>query len=235
VIDGRVLIVGVGGLGAPAALSLARSGLAALGLIDPDPVDLSNLHRQIIYGASDIGTPKAVAAARKLTELDPGAAVEPIVAAFDESNAHGIVARYDFVVDATDDPATKFLINDVCVGAGRAFVYGGVLGMSGQAMTVVPGRTACLRCVFERPPEPGEIASCREAGIIGPVAGLIGQIQADEARRFALGLEPRLAGRILTYDATAAPRVRVAGVGRRRGCVCESRTALGCADAPARN
>ncbi len=234
-IDGRVLIVGVGGLGVPAALSLARLGLATLGLIDPDPVELSNLHRQVIYGISDIGTPKAEAAARKLGELNPGATAEPIVAALDESNAREIIARYDFVIDATDDPAAKFLINDVCVASGRSFAYGGVLGMGGQAMTVIPGRTACLRCVFEGPPEPGEIASCREAGIIGPVAGLIGQLQADEARRFVLGLEPRLAGGILTYDGTAGARVRVASVGRRRGCVCEPSSAIGCGDAPARN
>jgi molybdopterin/thiamine biosynthesis adenylyltransferase len=235
VIDGRVLIVGAGGLGVPAALSLARMGLATVGLIDPDPVELSNLHRQIIYGISDIGTPKAGAAARKLVELNPGVSAEPIVAALDESNAREIVARYDFVIDATDDPAAKFLINDACVRAGRAFVYGGVLAMGGQAMTVIPGRTACLRCVFEGPPEPGEIASCREAGIIGPVAGLIGLLQADEARRFVLGLEPVLAGGILTYDATGAPRVRVTRISPRRGCACTARASIGWGDAPARN
>lgn len=229
-IDGRVLIVGVGGLGAPAALSLACSGVTTLGLIDPDPVELSNLHRQVIYGASDIGTPKAEAAARRIRELNPDGNVEAVVGRLDEANAPAIIARYDFVIDATDDPAAKFLINDICIGTGRAFAYGGVLGMAGQAMTVIPGRTACLRCVFEGPPEAGEIASCREAGIIGPVAGLIGQLQADEARRFVLGLEPNLAGGILTYDGATAARVRVATVSRRRGCVCESLSPIGYGD-----
>ncbi len=206
----------------PAALSLARSGIGRLGLVDPDPVELSNLHRQVIYATSDIGTPKAEAASSRVRDISPDTEVESLVASFDESNASTLVARYDFVIDATDDPATKFLINDVCVRADRAFVYGGVLGMGGQAMTVIPGRTACLRCVFEEAPDASEIASCREAGIVGPVAGLIGRLQAQEAIRFVSGQEPRLAGGILTYDGTASARVRIARVGPRGGCPCEA-------------
>lgn len=234
-IDGRVLLVGAGGLGVPAALSLARAGIRRLGLVDPDPVELSNLHRQVIYGTSDIGTPKVDAASRRLREISPTTAVESLATALDESNASTLIEGYDFIIDATDDPATKFLINDTCIRAGRAFIYGGVLGMGGQAMTVIAGRTACLRCVFEQPPDASEVASCREAGIIGPVAGLIGQVQADEAIRFVSGQEPRLAGGILTYDGTGPARVRVTKIGPRRGCVCRPPVSVDAEGSPARN
>lgn len=219
-IDGRILIVGVGGLGVPAAIALARAGAAWIGLIDPDPVEISNLHRQVIYRAADLGRPKVEAAARHLREIDPNLSVETFAFELDGSNAREIVSRFDFVIDGTDNPAAKFLINDVCVAAGRAFVYGGVLGVGGQAMTVIPGRSACLRCLFEGPPDAAEIASCREAGIIGPVAGLIGEIQAREAIRFLSGQGPELSGGILTYDGAGAARVRVTRVNPRPGCGC---------------
>ena len=139
-----------------------------------------------------------------MRELHPELAVETYPVALKVSNADELIARHDFVIDATDDPAAKFLINDVCLALGRPFVYAGVLGMTGQAMTVLPGRTACLRCLFEQPPEPGEIASCREAGIVGPVAAVIGEIEAAEALRWLGGGVPQLAGKILTYDGNRA-------------------------------
>ena len=114
----------------------------------------------------------------------------------------------------------KFLINDIACDSNRPFVYGGVLGMAGQAMTVLPGRSACLRCLFEAPPEPDEIASCRDAGIIGPVAGAIAEIQAAEALAYIRGATPRLAGRILTYDAAISARFRLTAVAAREGCGC---------------
>jgi molybdopterin-synthase adenylyltransferase len=215
-----ILIVGAGGLGVPAALALARAGIRRLTLIDPDPVELSNLARQVIYRESDIGAPKAEAAARRLASAYPMLRVEPLAFALDSENAARLIAAHDFVIDATDDPAAKFLINDVCIAAPRPFVYGGVLGMSGQAMTVLPRRSACLRCLFEEPPGAGEIASCREAGIIGPVAGAIGTVQAGEALASARGEHPRLAGTILTYDGAGTPRIRLTEVAARRGCAC---------------
>ena len=233
----RILIVGVGGLGIPAACALVRAGFADLGLIDPDLIDLSNLPRQIIFGESDIGASKVIAAARHLTAILPGAKIEPMPKSLDATNAAEIVARFDFVIDATDSPATKFLINDVCVDLNRPFVYGGVLGLSGQAMTVLPGTTACLRCLFEEPPDEAEIASCREAGIIGPVAGAIGEAQAAEALSFVSGRMPALAGMMLTLEGSQSGRIRLTPIAARVGCRCgaaESNAAAGCAASPAR-
>jgi molybdopterin-synthase adenylyltransferase len=216
----RILIVGVGGLGVPAACALMRAGFADLGLIDPDLIDLSNLPRQIIFGESDIGAAKVIATARRLAAILPGAAIEPMQNSLDAANAAAIVERFDFVIDATDSPATKFLINDVCAELGVPFVYGGVLGLSGQAMTVLPGTTACLRCLFEEPPNEAEIASCREAGIIGPVAGAIGEAQAAEALSFVSGRMPALAGTMLTLDGSQSGRIRLTPIAARVGCRC---------------
>jgi molybdopterin-synthase adenylyltransferase len=226
----HILIVGAGGLGLPAAWSLVRAGIRSFGLIDPDSVELSNLPRQIIFGESDLGIPKVVAAARQLEATWPGLAIEPIDASLEAANAAEIISRFDFVIDATDNPVTKFLINDVCVELGRSFVYGGVLGLSGQAMTVMPRRSACLRCLFEEPPDAAEVASCREAGIVGPVAGAIGEAQAGEALSFANGRMPALAGKMLTLDGSNIGRIRLTPIAARIGCRCgaaESNVAAG--------
>ena len=232
-----ILIVGIGGLGVPAAGALARGGVDRLGLVDPDPVELSNLARQVIYGAASIGRLKVEAAAQRLRQKHPGLNVETYPVALEASNAIDLIARYDFVIDATDDPAAKFLINDICIELGRPFVYAGVLGLSGQAMTVMPGRTACLRCLFEEAPDPGEIATCREAGIIGPVAAVIGEIAGAEGLRWLKGAMPELAGKILTYDGSASGRIRSLSVSARAGCGCGAapRTEDAAALAPARN
>jgi molybdopterin-synthase adenylyltransferase len=226
----QILIVGAGGLGVPAALSLMRAGIRSFGLIDPDSIELSNLPRQIIFGESDLGVPKVIATARRLNIISPGLAIESIHTSLDAANAPEIIARFDFVIDATDNPATKFLINDVCVELGRPFVYGGVLGLSGQAMTVMPRRGACLRCLFEEPPGEAEVASCREAGIIGPVAGAIGEAQASEAVSFVNGRMPALAGKMLTLDGSNTGRIRLTPIAARIGCRCgaaESNAAAG--------
>jgi molybdopterin/thiamine biosynthesis adenylyltransferase len=216
----RVLIVGVGGLGVPAAMALARAGVRKLGLIDPDPIELSNLARQVIYRVSDLGTPKVIAAARHLSENDPDVQIETHQFDLNAANAAEVISHYGFVIDATDNPVTKFLINDTCVAARRPYVYGGVLGLTGQAMTVIPGRSACLRCLFEDPPDEAEIASCREAGIVGPVAGAIGEIEAVEAIRWLRGETPALAGSMLTYDGGGPGRIRLTPVAARPGCGC---------------
>jgi molybdopterin/thiamine biosynthesis adenylyltransferase len=220
VAEDRILIVGVGGLGVPALWSLARAGARRLTLVDPDPVELSNLARQVIYHSRDIGTPKVEAAARWMVERFPDVKVERHAVALDESNAEHLVGAHEFVIDATDSPIAKFLINDTCIVARKPFVYGGVVGMTGQAMTVIPGETACIRCVFETPPNEDEIQSCREAGIVGPVAGAIGEMQAGEAMRASRAQKPLLSGKILTYDASGPSRVRITAVNPRPGCGC---------------
>lgn len=226
-----VLIVGVGGLGTPAAYALARGGIARLGLVDPDPVELSNLARQVLYDMRDIGRSKVDAAARRLREIAPGLEVERFPVELAAENARSIVARFGFVIDGTDNPVAKFLVNDICVALRRPFVYAGVLGFAGQAMTVVPGRTACLKCLFEEPPDAQNVPSCRVAGIVGPVAGAIGEVQAAEALRWMRGEVPALAGRILTYEANGPGRVRVLEVAPRRGCGCGAFRAEGDASA----
>jgi molybdopterin-synthase adenylyltransferase len=216
----RILIIGLGGLGVPALWTLARAQVKRVTLIDPDPVELSNLARQVIYRPVDIGTPKVEAAARWLAGGFPEVDVETHAIAFEESNAARLVSAHDFVIDATDSPAAKFLINDTCIAARTPFVYGGVVGMTGQAMTVIPGETACIRCVFETPPDDDEIQNCREAGIVGPVAAAIGEMQAAEAMRASRAQRPLLSGKILTYDASGPARVRIAAVSARPGCAC---------------
>jgi molybdopterin/thiamine biosynthesis adenylyltransferase len=215
----RVLIVGVGGLGVPSAMALVRGGIRELALIDPDPIELSNLPRQILYRDADIGTLKVIAAARRLGAYAPGLNVETYAARLDGSNATQLIGRVAFVIDATDDPATKFLINDVCVAGGTPFVYGGAIMMTGQAMTVIPGRTACLRCLFEGTPDDLDAESCRDAGIVGPVVGTIGEAQAAEALSWIRKEKPALAGRMLTYDGKTGS-VRITEITARSGCGC---------------
>ncbi len=219
--DGRpILIVGVGGLGVPAALTLAKRGAGRIALMDPDLVELSNLPRQVIFSAAHVGLPKAVAAREQLKRRFPGLEIDCLPWALGPDNADSVVRRFGFVIDATDSPAAKFLINDRCVALQKPFVYGGVLGFSGQAMTVVPGRSACLRCLFEEPPQAGEAASCRQAGIVGPVAAAVGIVQADEAIRWLHGEPPALEGRLLTLEAANVARTRVIDVRARPGCPC---------------
>jgi molybdopterin/thiamine biosynthesis adenylyltransferase len=223
-----VLVVGAGGLGVPAIIALGACGRFALGLVDPERVELSNLARQVIYGARHIDMYKVEAAARYLRERFGLRDVKPMSMAVGTSNAAELVVRYDFVIDATDDPTVKFLLNDVCVAAQRPFCYGGVLGFRGQAMTVLAPGTACLRCLFENPPEAGETASCRDAGIVGPVAGLIGFVQAREAITCLDGRRPRLAGRLFTYDALGRASAKILPVRPRDDCTCAAaRLALG--------
>ena len=216
----KALVIGAGGLGVPAALAAARINCAQLTIIDPDQVQLSNLARQVIYQAADLGEAKAEVCAAELRRRYMGVEVHGYPIAFDESNGAELIRAHDFTIDATDDPIVKFLINDLSLKVGRPFSYGGVLGMRGQTMTFRPGRGgACLRCLFEEPPLEHEVASCRDAGIIGPVAALIGEIQAAEAARCLRGQSPQLTSCMLTYDARDL-RMRTIEVKPRMDCLC---------------
>ncbi len=200
----RVLVVGAGGLGSIAAAYLAVEGVRTIGIVDSDSVDLSNLHRQLLYHQNDIGRPKVFSASERLRALDPNLSIEAIHERLDAYSAVRLFTGYDFVIDGSDNFATKFLVNDTAVSLGMPFSHGGVLGFIGQTMTIVPGRSACYRCLFHTPPEPGEIPTCQEAGILGPVAGMIGAIQAAQALAYARGGDDLLVDRLLTYDALEA-------------------------------
>ena len=216
----RVLIVGAGGIGVPAAWTIAESGSADLSILDPDAIELSNLPRQVLYCDADIGRPKAGTLRDRLCERFDEVAIESRVVALDASNSDSLIENHAVVIDATDNPLAKFEINDACLRARVPFVYAGVLGTSGQLMTVVPRVSACLRCVFDTAPELDEVATCRSAGIIGPVAGLIGVAAANEAIAIASDRAPEFGGSMMIYRAVKSSRVRRVPIPARAECGC---------------
>ena len=200
----RVVVVGAGGLGSPAALYLAAAGVGTLGLIDSDAVDLSNLQRQILHGTKALDVPKVTSAQGRLEELNPDVRVVPHSLRLDAGNARDILGAYDVVVEGSDNLETKLVVNDACVGLGRPLVVAGILRWDGQLLVVRPGETACYRCVYRRAPPAGTVPTCEAAGIMGPVAGVVGSLQAVEALKLCLGLGTDAAGRLLLYDGQAA-------------------------------
>ncbi len=207
----KILLVGVGGLGSPAALYLAAAGVGTIGLIDSDVVDLSNLQRQVIHHTPDVGRPKVVSAREKIQALNPDVSVETYEDRLTSKNALDVVKGYDVVIDGVDNFPAKFLINDACFFAGKPLVHGGILRFDGRVMTIIPGKSACYRCVFKNPPPPGLVASCQEAGVIGVLAGIIGTLQATEALKLVLGIGRSLTDRMLDFDArrTAFREIRI--------------------------
>lgn len=201
-LNSRVLVIGAGGLGSPAILYLAAAGVGTIGIADADVVDLSNLQRQVIHGTADIGTPKVESAREKIRAITPEVRVTTYREWVTAATIHRIIRDYDFVIDATDNFAAKFLINDACVLAGKPYSHGGILRFSGQAITVLPG-TTCYRCIFPSPPPRDAIPACSQAGVLGVLPGIIGTIQATEAIKFLLGQGELLASRMLMYDALA--------------------------------
>jgi molybdopterin/thiamine biosynthesis adenylyltransferase len=214
---GRVLVVGAGGLGSPAALYLAAAGVGTIGIADPDLVELSNLQRQVLHGTAQVGTSKVESARQRLAALNDDVTVVPHPFRVDADSIAGLLADYDFVVDATDNFAAKFLINDACVLAGRPFSHGGILEYAGQTMTVLPGISPCYRCLFPQPPPADLLGPCSRAGVLGVLPGVIGTIQATEAVKWLLGLGELLTGRLLTYDARGL-RFREIPLSRAPGC-----------------
>ncbi len=199
--NAKVLIVGAGGLGSPAALYLAAAGIGNIGIADADTVDLSNLQRQIIHFTKDVGVAKVESAGEKIRLLNPDITVHTIKIRLTAQNIADTIAGYDFVVDATDSFPSKFLINDACTMAGTPFSHGGILRFTGQTMTVIPGHSACYRCVFKSPPPAHLVPTCREAGVLGAIAGMLGTIQAAEALKFVTGAGTLLTDAMLTFDA----------------------------------
>lgn len=199
----KALVVGAGGLGSPAAMYLAASGVGTLGVVDADVVELSNLQRQILHGTNHLGLAKVESAKRALVRLNPGVHVVPHRMTVTPENVSQLIEPYDLVVDAVDNLDTRYVVNDACVAARKPFVEAGVLRFDGMVLTVVPGKGPCYRCIFPILPPPGAVPSCKEAGIIGAVPGAVGSIEALEAIKIVLGLGKPLVGRLLLFDGLA--------------------------------
>lgn len=195
----KVLVIGAGGLGSPVCLYLSAAGIGRIGILDYDTVEISNLQRQIIHATSDIGKSKISSAQLKMCNINPNIVVDTYFEKLTVDNAIPIIQNYDFVVDATDNFASKFLINDACVVANKPFSHAGVLKYRGQTMTILPYESACFSCAFDEPPAK-ELNAIFTAGLFGVVPGIIGCIQASEAIKYILNIGSLLTNTLLTMD-----------------------------------
>lgn len=217
---GSVLVIGAGGLGSPAIFYLAAAGVGRIGIADSDQIELSNLQRQIIHTTSRLGELKVISAQTAVESLNPDVRVAIHPLRITAENIIPLLPEYDFVIDATDNFESKFLINDACVAAGRSYSHGGILRYCGQTMTVIPGESPCYRCIFPDAPEDDVATACSKAGVLGVLPGIIGTLQATEAIKHLLGSGGLLTGRLLTYDA-AVMKFREISLQRNRHCpVC---------------
>jgi MoaD family protein len=199
-LDAKVLIVGAGGLGSPAAVYLAAAGVGTLGIVDSDELELSNLQRQILHHTPDVGRPKVESAQETIARYNPDVRVIPHRVRLTSANATEIIAQYDMVVGAVDNFVTRYLLNDACYLAGKPYIDGGVFLFEGQATVFIPGR-GCYRCLFPAPPPADLVPSPSQVGLLGALPGAIGVIEAFEALKLILGLGESLAGRLLIFDA----------------------------------
>ncbi len=218
---GKVLIIGAGGLGAPAAMYLAAAGVGTIGIADADEVDLSNLQRQIIHATADVGKAKVKSAKETMEALNPDITVNTYRTFVDSSNILELIKDYDFIIDGTDNFPAKFLINDACVMAGKPFSHAGIIRFKGQLMTYVPGQGPCYRCVFREPPPKDAVPTCKQAGVVGAMGGVIGSLQAMEAVKYLTGAGELLTGQLLTFDALTMDWRKVKLPKNTHGCaVC---------------
>jgi adenylyltransferase/sulfurtransferase len=216
------VVIGAGALGSPAATYLAAAGVGRIGIVDGDVVDISNLQRQPLHFTPDVGTLKAESAAQKLGLLNTSITVEPYPVELDEQNAEAIVTGADVVIDCSDSFATRYLVNDACCSARVALVEGGVLGFSGMVMAIRPGETACYRCAFPVEPPAGSVPGCREAGILGAVAGVLGSLQALEALKQLTGVGEAPGDAIVQFDGLTLTQT-IVHTSRREGCTACAR------------
>ena len=198
----RVAVVGCGALGSVVVMALVRAGVGFVRIIDRDVPELSNLPRQVLFDEADVvaGVPKAAAAAAHLRRINSTAEIEPVVTDLTSTNAEAILGGVDLLVDGTDNFEARFLINEFSCRHGVPWIYGGAIGAEGRVMTVLPGKTACLRCLIPDPPAPGVMPTCDTAGIIGPTAVVVGAIEAAEAIKLIVGATDRLGNRLLACD-----------------------------------
>lgn len=220
-LESKVLIIGAGGLGAPAALYLAAAGVGTIGIADADLVDLSNLQRQVIHTTNDIGKKKAESAAETMRAINPDITVNTYYKFVNSENISELIKDYDFIIDGTDNFPAKFLINDACVMAKKPFSHAGIIRFKGQLTTVIPGEGPCYRCIFKDPPPKDAVPTCKQAGVIGAMGGVIGSLQAMEAIKYLTGTGNLLVGYLLTYDALKMEFHKVKLPPRGKGCaVC---------------
>jgi adenylyltransferase/sulfurtransferase len=220
----RVTLCGCGALGTVLANNLVRAGVGRLRLIDRDFIEPSNLQRQVLFDESDVAAnlPKAEAAARKLRLINSGVEVEPVVTDIDRTNVEDLCADADLILDGTDNFEVRYLINDVAVKLGRPWVYGGCIGAHGMTMTILPGETPCLRCVFEAAPGPGEAATCETAGVLGPTVNIIASYQTTEALKILTGNRNKVNRQLLYLDVweNQERRSKIAGLLGKVKCPC---------------
>lgn len=199
-LESSVLIVGAGGLGSPVAAYLAAAGVGTIGLVDGDTVGIVNLQRQVLHTTPDVGLPKTASAQRKMNAINPEVKVVTHELYLTEDNALDLIRPYDFVIDGTDNFASKYLVNDACVMLGKPFAMGGINRYQGQLMTHVPG-SACYRCLFPEPPALSQVETCSMVGVLGPAVGVMGSLQATEAVKYLAGVgEPHI-NALLLFDA----------------------------------
>ena len=196
-----VLLVGTGGLGAPAALYLAAAGIGRIGLVDFDVVDYTNLQRQVIHGTKDVGKPKIDSAIESMKDINPYVQLDRHEVALTSENALDILRNYDIIVDGTDNFPTRYLVNDACVLLNKPNVYGSIFRFEGQATVFAYEGGPCYRCLYPEPPPPGLVPSCAEGGVLGILPGIVGLIQATETVKLILGIGSPLVGRLMLYDA----------------------------------
>ena len=199
-LDSKVLIIGAGGLGSPAAVYLALAGIGTIGIVDFDVVELSNLQRQILHHSDDVGRPKVVSARESIKAYNPDVNIVLHETRLTSENAFDIIPQYDLVVNGADNFPSRYLVNDACYLSQKPLVDGSILLFDGQATVFVPGH-GCYRCLFPSPPPPGAVPNCAEAGVLGALTGLVGSIQATEALKLILGIGNILSSRLLLIDA----------------------------------
>ncbi len=220
----RVTLCGCGALGTVLANALVRAGVGHLRLIDRDFIETSNLQRQVLFDEHDVAEnlPKAEAAARKLGAINSSVHVDPVVADIDRTNIVELVQDADLILDGTDNFEIRYLINDVAVKLGKPWVYGGCIGSHGQTMTILPGETPCLRCVFEAAPAPGEAGTCETAGVLGPMVNIIASLQATEAFKILTGRRDRINRELLYFDIwdNVQRRIKIAPLLGKVDCPC---------------
>lgn len=200
-LDAKVLLIGAGGLGSPAALYLAAAGVGTIGMVDADVVDESNLQRQVIHSTDRVGLSKVESARQAIHALNPGVNVVGHEVRITEENAEEIVSQYDLVIEGSDNFDTMYLLNDVCVKLGKPDVTSSILGFEGQITTILPGEGPCYRCVYAEPPPAALAPSCSEVGVLGVLPGIMGLLQANEAMKLILGIGEPLSDRLLMFDA----------------------------------